>query len=170
MLRFLFPRLTAEPNRGAELFNWVTAQARSAHWYLDGAVEDTVDGRFAMIATIAALVMVRLERAGDEGRRASVALTERFVEVMESEHREMGLGDPKLGRTVRKLVGSLARRVDLWRSATGGGDWNHAARRSVYGEAEPPMRALDHRAIRLRELWKRIESSTDSAIVDGRIE
>ena len=50
-------------------------------------------------------------------KRASVALTERFIEVMEAEHREMGLGDPKLGRTVRKLVGSLARRIELWRAA-----------------------------------------------------
>ena len=45
----------------------------------------------------------------------SVALTERFIEVMEAEHRELGLGDPTLGKTVRKLVGSLARRTELWR-------------------------------------------------------
>ena len=47
-----------------------------------------------------------------------MALTERFIEVMESEHRELGLGDPTLGKTVRKLVGALARRTELWRSAT----------------------------------------------------
>ena len=78
---------------------------------------DTIDGRFAVLATIIALVLVRLEREGEAGNAASVALTERFIHVMESEHRELGLGDPTLGKTVRKLVGMLARRTELWRGA-----------------------------------------------------
>ena len=170
MLRFLFPRLTAEPARGAKLFAWVTEQARAPHWYLDGAVEDSVDGRFAILATITALVSVRLERAGDSGARASVALTERFVEVMEAEHREMGLGDPKLGRTVRKLVGALARRVELWRAAADGGDWNESASRSVYGEHVPDGASLDHTSHGLRTLWGRLEAASEPALEDGRIE
>jgi cytochrome b pre-mRNA-processing protein 3 len=169
MLRFLFPRLTAAPERGAELFAWVTAQARATHWYLDGAVEDTVDGRFAILATIAALVSVRLERNDDTGARASVALAERFIEVMESEHREMGLGDPKLGRTVRKLVGSLARRIELWRSAVDGGDWNESARISVYGDSNPPEEALAHTSDRLRALWERLKGTADSEVAEGQI-
>ena len=54
----------------------------------------TLDGRFAVLATITAIANVRLERDEDEGERLSVALAERFIEVMESEHRELGLGDP----------------------------------------------------------------------------
>ena len=54
-----------------------------------------------------------------KAREAAVALTERFVAAMDSEHRELGLGDPSLGKKVRKLVGSLGRRVDLWREALG---------------------------------------------------
>lgn len=169
MLRFLFPRLTAEPERGAELFAWVTGQARATHWYLDGAVEDTVDGRFAILATIAALVSVRLERADDSGAHASVALTERFIEVMESEHREMGLGDPKLGRTVRKLVGALSRRIELWRSAVSGDDWNASARSSVYGDSSPSGEALVHTSDQLRALWERLEATADTALAQGRI-
>ena len=48
-------------------------------------------------------------------------VTERFIEVMELEHRELGLGDPTLGKTVRKLVG-LARAAygALARGACGG--------------------------------------------------
>jgi cytochrome b pre-mRNA-processing protein 3 len=169
MLRFLFPRLTAEPERGAALFGWVTAQARATHWYLEGAVEDTVDGRFAILATIAALVSVRLEQAGVSGARASVALTERFIEVMESEHREMGLGDPKLGRTVRKLVGALARRVELWRGAVAGGDWNGTVQASVYGNDKPAVAAVTHSSARLSALWKQLEAATDSAVAEGEI-
>ena len=70
-----------------------------------------------MLATVTALVMVRLESSEDGADTASVSLTERFVEIMEAEHRELGLGDPGLGKKVRKLVSALARRVDLWREA-----------------------------------------------------
>lgn len=156
------------PNAAASLFDAITAEARARHWYVKGQVPDTLDGRFAMLATIAALVIVRLERSGRTGIKASVALTERFVEVMESEHREMGLGDPKLGRTVRKLVSGLARRVELWRDAVAGGDWVEAARESVYG-GEIAGGALDHLALALGDFWMRLDEAPDQALIEGRL-
>lgn len=168
MLRFLFPRLTADPARGADLFRWVTAQARQRHWYNEGRVLDTIDGRFAMLATIIALVLVRLERE-EEGTETSVALIERFVEAMEAEHREMGQGDPKLGRTVRKLVGSLAGRVDLWRATVDREDWTAIAHQSLCGADAAPG-AVAHAASSLRELWARLTSAPPEDIAAGRIE
>ena len=166
MLRFLFPRLTADAARGAELFRWVVGETRAPHWYVAGGMADTLDGRFAMLATIAALVMVRIERDGDSDPATAAALTERFVEAMTAEHREMGLGDPKLGRTVRKLVGALARRVELWRSAIP----LEAARNSAYGGREPSADALAHTAAALRDLWLRLDSTPVEALAGGRIE
>jgi cytochrome b pre-mRNA-processing protein 3 len=153
MLQFLFRRLTAEPNRGASLFEAVTRLAREPHWYVEGKVPDTLDGRFAVLATVIALALVRLESDGEAGDRASVALTERFIEAMEAEHRELGLGDPTLGKTVRKLVGSLSRRTDLWRRATNGEtDWAAAARESLYkGGADADAIAHVSRAL---DLWR----------------
>ena len=169
MLRFLFPRLTPRPADGAALFAAVTALAREPHWYVEGCVPDSLEGRFRVLATTAALAMVRLEQLGDDGDAASVALTERFIEVMESEHREMGLGDPKLGRTVRKLVGSLARRVELWRAATAGTtDWNQAVAQSVYASSERPA-GLDHTAAELRRLWTELGGAGIEALIEGRI-
>jgi cytochrome b pre-mRNA-processing protein 3 len=168
MLRFLFPRLTPAGGRGAALFSAVADQAREAHWYVEGGVPDTIDGRFRMLATIAALVIVRLEAAGKAGEAASIALTERFVEVMEAEHREMGLGDPTLGRTVRKLVGSLSRRADLWRSAVAGQiDWDDAARESLSGERSGT--GATHGGDRLRSFWSALQATDCAALTEGRI-
>jgi cytochrome b pre-mRNA-processing protein 3 len=159
MLNFLFRRLTAEPRPGAELFEAATTIARGPHWYIEGKVPDTLDGRFAVLTTILALVLVRLEREGQAGDRLAVALTERFIEVMESEHREFGLGDPTLGRTVRKLVGSLARRNGLWRSAVRDEmEWPSAARVSLY-KTGVSSHALSHCASALERLWARLEQS-----------
>jgi cytochrome b pre-mRNA-processing protein 3 len=164
MLRFLFPGLTAAPERGEALFAAVTAKAREAHWFVEGEVPDTLDGRFRMLATLAALVIVRLEEDGAEGDEASVALTERFIQVMEAEHRELGLGDPALGRKVRKLVGSLGRRVDLFRAPM---DWEAAVSDSVYAGAVVPH-ALEHTASALRDFSAGLGSVDVRALAEGR--
>ena len=169
MLRFLFPRLTSAPGRGTALFAAVTRRAREPHWYLAGEVPDTLEGRFRMLATVAALATVRLEQAGDGGEAASVALAERFIEAMEAEHREMGLGDPALGRAVRRLVGALARRVELWRDAASGtAGWNEAAQESVYTGAVAPS-ALAHTAEALRGLWSELRAADIAALEEGQI-
>jgi cytochrome b pre-mRNA-processing protein 3 len=170
MLDFLFRRLTAEPRRGAQLFDAVTAIAREPHWYVEGTVPDTIDGRFAVLATVAALILVRLEGEREAGNAVSVALTERFVEVMESEHRELGLGDPTLGKTVRKLVGSLARRNELWRSVVSGqSPWVTAARESLY-KGGVSADALDHSACALELCWTRLQRAPLTEIAQGRLQ
>jgi cytochrome b pre-mRNA-processing protein 3 len=169
MLDFLFRRLTAEPRRGAALFDAITRQAREPHWYVEGHVPDTLDGRFAVLATLTALVLVRLESDGDAGDAVSVAATERFIAVMESEHRELGIGDPTLGKTVRKLVGSLSRRTDLWRSAVEGRtDWTEAARQSLY-KAEVAFDALAHSAGALKRSWGDLRETGLDEISEGKI-
>jgi len=169
MLNFLFRRLTAEPSRGEALFETATSEARRTHWYREGAVPDSLDGRFAALSTILALILVRLEREGDAGNPASVALTERFIEVMESEHRELGLGDPTLGRTVRKLVGSLARRTQIWRSTVSApNSWEDAVRQSLY-QGEPEEDAVDHSMIALMEIWSRLEGTRLAELAEGHL-
>lgn len=168
MLDFLFRGLTADP-AGTALFDALTGEARQPHWYVEGKIPDTLDGRFAVLATIMALCSVRLERDGEAGDHPSVALTERFIAVMESEHRELGLGDPTLGKTVRKLVGSLARRTALWRSAVAGErDWAEAARESLY-KAGVSADALRHSDEALKELWTRLGRSEVHELEQGKL-
>ncbi len=169
MLDFLFPRLTAGRERGAELFEAVTSLARQPHWYVEGQVPDTIDGRFAVLTSVAALLLVRLENEGESGNRVSVALTERFIAVMESEHRELGLGDPTLGKTVRRLVGSLARRTDRWRAATKGDlDWREATRAALYKASASPA-ALGHSAEALSRLWTSFTATSIARIEEGKL-
>ena len=171
MLRKLFARLTAEPEPGAPLFKAATAEARAKHWYREGAVEDNVDGRFAMLTTVLALVTVRLEEGGAEARAHSSWLAERFVEAMDAEHRQMGVSDPSLGKTVRRLVSALGNRADIWREAVAADpvNWSDAASRSLYRGTPPSEQALDHSAEKLLQVWKSLVASDDQALMDGRV-
>ncbi|MEO6198707.1 MAG: ubiquinol-cytochrome C chaperone family protein [Sphingomicrobium sp.] len=170
MLGFLFPRLTPAAERGAEAFNAVTAIARRPAFYRAGAVPDTIDGRFALLTTVLALMLVRIEREGEAGNPLSVAVTERFIAAMEAEHRELGLGDPTLGKTVRKLVGALARRVDRWRTAiSSGGDWTEAVRASLY-QGNPEPCAVTCAAAQLRTIWSMFADADLTQIAKGDLE
>ena len=170
MLRFLFGRLTEAPRRGQALFDAVVAEARRKHWYLEGEVADSIDGRFAVLATVCALFIVRLEEGGEAGESGSADLTERFIEAMDSEHRELGLNDPGLGRRVRKLVGSLERRVDEWRDAiheeTG---WEETVVSSLYRGESPRDSALKHSSIALRNLWEDLSDAAVSRLLEGQL-
>jgi cytochrome b pre-mRNA-processing protein 3 len=170
MLRFLFPRLTAAEPRGSALFTALIAEARRKDWFVAGGVGDTVDGRFAVLSTVTALATVRLERGGDQSRAEAVALTERFIEAMDSEHRQMGLGDPTLGKTVRKLVSALGRRAEQWRKALGGQlAWEQAAADSLFRGAAPVEESVKRCSELTRDLWARLESADDQALSEGKI-
>lgn len=164
MLGFLFQRLTAP----SALFEAITRQARAQAWYVECEIADSIDGRFAVLTTMLALAIVRLDQLGDDGIRLGVALTERFVTVMESEHRELGLGDPTLGKTVRKLVGALSRRVGLWREAVEAPEeWKAAAQASLYRESPS---ASAHAAKLLKEYWSGLATKDLAALSEGKIE
>ena len=170
MFRALFARLTGDPRRGQGLFDAAVAETRPVDWFTRGAVPDTVDGRFALLATVVALTIVRLEQLGDEGRAASAAMTERFVETLDVELREMGLGDPTLGKQVRKLVGALGSKVQRWREVVeGGGSWSDQVRNSLLLPEDALPEAIAHDETQLRTLWTRLEASSLEDIATGRI-
>ncbi len=169
MLRHLFPRLTPARSRGAALFEALVGEARAKHWFIEGEVPDTLDGRFAVLATMVALATVRLERGGSAAHEQAVALAERFVEAMDAEHRQLGIGEPGIGKKVRKLVGVLARRVELWRGAVDDGDWDAAVIASLFPAESPGTGAIEHCGAAVREYWMRLERSTEGALAEGKI-
>ena len=170
MFRALFARLTGEPKRGQPLFGLAAAEASRPRWFVEGGVPDTVNGRFAVLATVIALVTVRLERGGEEGGRASVALAERLVESLDVEIREMGVGDPALGKQVRGLMGALAGRVERWRPLLDSGEhWTDEVKRSLYLGDGVAADALAASESELRDLWQRLCSASVDDLAGGRM-
>ena len=127
----------------APLYRAVVAAGRDPAWYRDGGVPDTVEGRFDMIASLLALVLIRLEREGDEAKTETVLLTELFIDDMDSSLRQIGIGDFVVGKHVGKLLGALGGRLDAYRAALEGEeDFEAAVRRNVFREAPPSDEAL----------------------------
>ena len=112
LLRRIFRPALAQPPRLA-LWHAVVTEARDKRWYRHFAVADSVEGRFDMITLALAMVLLRIEREGDGA--SSVALTELFIEDMDSQLRQSGVGDLMVGKHVGKLMATLGGRIGALR-------------------------------------------------------
>lgn len=97
------------------LYAATVARARTPIWYLDG-VPDTLDGRFDMLAALLSLVMIRLERE-EAGRQPSVHLAELFVDDMDGQLRQIGIGDMIVGKHIGRMMAALGGRLGAYREA-----------------------------------------------------
>lgn len=103
------------------LWHRVVAIAREPEWYAQGGVADTVPGRFDAITMVLAAVLVRMERE-EALIPPSVLLTELFVEDMDGQLRESGVGDMIVGKHIGKLMGTMGGRLGAYRDALASGD------------------------------------------------
>ena len=164
-MRAWLSRLVSSPRISSLLYERVVSEARLPHWYVEGQVPDTIDGRFAAVATLLALTSVRLERGGEAAQRAGIDLTEIFIADMDAEIRELGIGDPMIGKQVGGMVGALGGRVGAWRGALSGEeDWTEVTIRSLYRGRASVQAAQAHSAAALRAYWDRLERCDDAAL------
>lgn len=89
--------------------------ARAPGWYASLGVADSKEGRFDMVTLVLAIVLLRLER--DELAESTALLTELFIADMDGQLRESGIGDPTVGKHVRKLITTLGGRLGALREA-----------------------------------------------------
>jgi len=151
---------------GQALYTAIVAMARAPHWYLDGAVPDTLDGRFDMIAAILALVLLRLE--GDpDGAVPSAHLAEQFVDDMDGQLREMGIGDIVVGKHVGRMMGMLGGRLGAYRDGLANGGLDDAIVRNVFRGEAPGAAAQAHVRERLFAFREALASTPTAALIAG---
>ncbi len=121
------------------LYRAVVAAARRPVWYRAGGVPDTVDGRFDMVAAILSLVLLRLEAEGEPGRAPAAQLAELFVEDMDGQLRQEGVGDVVVGKHIGRMMGALGGRLGAFRAGFATGDLAPAITRNIHrGRDAPP--------------------------------
>lgn len=98
------------------LWHRIVELARNQQWYADCGIADTVPGRFDAITLVLSLVLLRMER--EEGLiEPSVRLTELFVDDMDGQLRESGVGDIVVGKHIGRLMSVLGGRLGAYRVA-----------------------------------------------------
>ena len=166
LLHRLFRPAPALPPRLA-LWHAIVTEARDKRWYRDFGVADSVEGRFDMITLVLAVVLLRIEREGDGA--SSVALTELFIEDMDSQLRQSGVGDLMVGKHVGKLMATLGGRIGALREAlpVGGAALAEAVGRNatlIEGASPEPL------AGELLRFHAAIERVPFEALLDGSLD
>lgn len=150
------------------LYNAIVTEARAPVWYLDGGVADTVDGRFDMVAAILSTVLLRLEREGKAGADNSVLLTEIFIDDMDGQLRQIGIGDIIVGKHIGKMMSALGGRLSAYRAASSGEEsWEVALSRNLYRGAEPSAEQLHFAAERIKRMSDALEQADVDQLVRG---
>jgi cytochrome b pre-mRNA-processing protein 3 len=158
-------------NPAAALYAAVVATGRQPHWYLEGAVPDTVDGRFDMIASVLAIVMLRLEaEPTPAAAAASARLVECFVDDMDGQLRQFGVGDVIVGKRVGKIMGLVGGRLGAYREGlSGAASLEEALVRNLYRGDDPGEAAVAHSAARLRALQTALAGVELDALMAGKL-
>jgi cytochrome b pre-mRNA-processing protein 3 len=149
------------------LYRAVVATARRPVWYRNGGVPDTKDGRFDMVAAILSLVLLRLEREGENGRSPAARLTELFVDDMDGQLREDGVGDVVVGKHVGRMMGALGGRLGAFREAAASGDYRKAIARNIYRGREPAAGAAEVLSDGLVALNATLAATPAAELLDG---
>lgn len=145
LLKRLFGSSEPDPKlKLVPLYNQVVAKAREPHWYVEGQVGDNIDGRFDMVAGILTLVLLRLE--GSESHAQDMAyLTEVFVDDMDGQLRESGVGDVIVGKYMGKMMSALGGRLGAFREAFANEEaLDEAILRNIYRSDSVRPDALAH--------------------------
>jgi len=138
-------------------YDRVVASGRDPYWYLDGAVADSVDGRFEAVMLVLCAVLLRLEvdDADSKVRQFSVHLAELFVEDMDGQLRQNGVGDLIVGKHIGKMMSALGGRLGAYRTVLASGDGPQLAetlRRNLYRDVPVSDAAVAATAARLTAL------------------
>ncbi len=140
------------------LYGAVVSEARRPHYYVEGGVPDSLDGRFDMIVLVLSLLLLRLEEvAGGNARhpaaQLSADLADRFITDMEGNLRQDGIGDQVIPKHMGRMMAALGGRLGAYRGARGDqAAMVEALRRNLYrGEpvADAAARFVAGEALRL---------------------
>jgi cytochrome b pre-mRNA-processing protein 3 len=152
------------------LYGAIVAQARSARFYADYGVPDTVEGRFDMIVLHLVLLLHRLGRTADAGRGLGQDLFDEFCRDLDANLREMGTGDLAVPKRMQAFAEAFYGRQAAYLAALGAADegaFERALARNIFpagGDAGAvPLARYARAAV------DRLDAQDDGALLRGDV-
>lgn len=169
-LRSIF-KTSAETERAHTLYAETILAARRSLFFNEGYVPDTAEGRFEMIALTAFLVLQRLKKI--EGTNE---LSQKYFDIMfddiDSNLRELGVGDLAVGKKVKKLAESFYGRIKAYEGGLETDDnklLTAALLRNVYRKTNVTPEVAEKLSVYVRDEASHLNSQEDQAFLGGKI-
>ena len=115
----------------------IMAASRQPAFFLDYGVEDTVSGRFELLALHTGLLVWRVETMPPPGPDLAQDLTDAVFKNIDVALREIGIGDVAMPKRMKALAQGYLGRTLAYRAALQNGDaaaLAQALARNVYGD------------------------------------
>lgn len=167
MIFSLFRR-SARPDTISALYGMIVAQARMPCFYREYGIADTVNGRFDLIVLHLALLLERLAQ-DDAPRGLGQGIFDRFCQDMDHNLREMGIGDLKVPKEMRRMGEAFYGRTQSYRAALAAdGDQALVAalERNIYGGSPAPAPRL---AAYMREALRDLTAQSSNRLAAGEL-
>lgn len=107
---------------GFALYTAAVAAARDPYLYASLGVPDTLDGRFDLVALFAFLLVHRLQREPEPGPALAQAVFDAMFSDMDSNLREIGVSDLRIGKRMRAMWEAFHGRAKTYAEAVDTGD------------------------------------------------
>ena len=166
MISFAFPRGRRNLSIAA-LYGAIVAQARTPAFYRHWGVPDTVSARIDMIVLHLVLLLRRLRQMPDSGGTVGQQLFDTFCRDMDDNFREMGVGDLKVPKEMRRIAEAFYGRARVYDGALDAADdaaLAAAIARNVFGAADPPPGA-SRLAAYMRATARRLADQPNAALL-----
>jgi cytochrome b pre-mRNA-processing protein 3 len=154
------------------LYGAIVAQARTPEFYTDYGVPDTVEGRFDMVVLHVYLVFRRLAEAGEIARVHGQEMFDLFIEDMDANMRELGIGDLSVPRKMQAMAEGYYGRAGVYDTAlrdAGDGKLAAALLRNVYAGNENTEAGARRLARYVRHAAKGLADTKTGEIESGAI-
>jgi cytochrome b pre-mRNA-processing protein 3 len=102
---------------GAKLYASAVAQARSAAFYAQMGVNDSMEGRFELFTLHVALLLERLKGQGESAAEVAQETFNAYTRGLDDAFREIGVSDTAVGKKMKKLVGASYGRLKAFDEA-----------------------------------------------------
>lgn len=102
---------------GAKLYASAVGQARSAIFYRDFGVRDSMEGRFELFSLHVIFLLERLKGQGEAASETSQAVFDAYVKGLDDAFREIGVSDTSVGKKMKKLAGAFYGRLKAYEDA-----------------------------------------------------
>ena len=164
-------RRSPRDDRIRALYGAIVAQARSAAFYADYGVPDTVEGRFDLIVLHLVLLLRRLDTDDGVERGFGQELFDVFCADLDGNLREMGVGDLAVPKKMRQFAEAFYGRQAVYLAALAAPDkrdFENALARNIFQTAE-----VDDGAARLaryaRVVLKEFDVQEEPALMRGEV-
>jgi cytochrome b pre-mRNA-processing protein 3 len=176
MMFSLFRRSPPQPDTISTLYGMIVAQARLPVFYRDYAVADTVNGRFDLIVLHLALVMDRLMQ-DPAAQGVGQGIFDNFCRDMDDNLREMGIGDLKVPKEMRRMGEAFYGRSQAYLNAIpaalqpndGSRALIEALTRNIYGGAPSAHAAAPRLAAYMLEAVRELKVQDTASLTAGTL-